>query len=1048
MRETKKRISHMFSLVLCMALLFDPLATMAQGLEGEQSLGNYLVSVEKNEHGTISMDRDKTKSTDSADIYEYKPGDLVQVTIVPAAGWELRELQVKDEDGNPVSNEKKSEGKYEFIMPEQIVEIKGIFTEIVTSQESEETEKDENEELDKSENPDTSSDEDGEMDDYSANDSGNKEDEDMETDQAEVVAEKPVQEKKEMEEETEETSNLVQSVPIGANNVKNVLRAARANTITNTGSVSYMGHQVGSFLINGEPAFCLEHDKSTPPTGTEFQERTYNDSDVLKVLYYGWGGPKQWSGLTSYEKGWVLTSLALSYYYSGSGSLNFRPDGPVAQEIGFADFIEYIESNPTPDVTQLKLSTSYTESYLSSDKTYQRTENITFTADAQNTITIPLPSGVTLVNVTTGRNGTGNVTIKGGDTFYLRAPLSMNGTWNSRNLYGSMGKLQPIVAVTTSDSIQDLVYGRYITDPNSYVSFSVKWVQMGDIQITKFLGSEDELKEPAVGVEFTLTHQETKEKVVITTDQNGVATTENRDEYPIGRLIGGDWLVEETKSVEGYKPLDPFTVTIYGQGQVFSYIAEDKEIFAALRVEKVDEDTGLRITASGATFKIVDDAGNDIEWTDYSPDKQTFTEFTTDANGQFTLPNQLPYGDYQLVEIQAPEGYVLAEPLDFTVDAYFDWETPLTVTAENKAAMGKIQIEKLDAETGDALSGVEFDIIAKENIVTGDGTIRATEGELVDTITTDLAGKAESKELYLGSYTVKEKRTRPGYVLDETGRDVTLTYQDQNTPLVYESLTVENQPTTVIITKTAQGQEKPLEDVKFWIWNKGMESEDIDPGFGLRELQTTDENGQITIKYLQPGTYCIQEAETLPGYILDDSIREFVIDEKGQVQIDPAVETIGNDYTKLYISKQDAATGEELPGAKLEVIDKETGEVIEKWTSTEEQHYIEALPAGDYILRETMAPEGYEVAQEVHFTVKNTGEIQRVVMKDELLEGTIQTSTPDHFRDGSNTNGFGAVKTGDQAPILLLTIVGSVAALVIGRILYQKRKEKKNEEQA
>lgn len=1047
MAKTKEYISHFISILLCMVMLLQPLSVMAQDPVTGQSSNKYTVTVGKNDYGTLSIEKEKVKSNDKEDIYEFQPGEKIQVTVDSSEGWELQELQVTGKDGSSVSNEKTSNGQYEFSMPEQEVKIDGIF--VKTAALEEEPQKPEGEEQE-------------ETDDFE-----NTEESIQETDESEDTAEKKPDEEesqnnqdKTVTEDTSESttgseegkavssSTLNQSMLIGKNNVKNVLKAARANTITNTGSVSYMGHEVGSFLINGEPAFCLEHDKSTPPTGTEFQERTYNDSDVLKVLYYGWGGPKQWSGLTSYEKGWVLTSLALSYYYSGSGSLNFRPDGPVAQEIGFADFIQYIESNQTPNVTQLKLSTSYTESYLSSDKTYQRTENITFTADAQNTITIPLPSGVTLVNVTTGRNGTGNVTIKGGDTFYLRAPLSMNGTWNSGNLYGSMGKLQPIVAVTASDSIQDLVYGRYITDPDNYVSFSVKWVQMGDIQITKFLGSEDELKKPAVGVEFTLTHKETGEKVVITTDDTGVATTEDRAKYPIGRLIGGDWLVEETKSVEGYKPLDPFIVTIYGQGLVFTYIAEDKEIFAALRVEKVDADTGLRITASGATFKIVDDTGNDIEWTDYSPDKQTFTEFTTDENGQFTLPNQLPYGDYQLVEIQAPEGYVLAEPLDFTVDAYFDWETPLTVTAENKAAMGKLQIEKLDAETGDSLSGVEFDVIAKEDIVTGDGTIRATAGDVVDTMTTDLAGKAESKELYLGSYTVKEKKTRPGYVLDETGRDVTLTYQDQNTPLVYESLTVENQPTTAVFTKTAKGQDKPLEGVKFWVWNKGMESEDIDPGFGLRELQTTDEKGQITLKYLQPGTYCIQEAETLPGYILDESIREFVIDEKGQVQIDPAVATIGNDYTKLYISKLDAATGEELPGAKLEVIDKDTGEVIETWTSTEEQHYIEALPAGDYILRETMAPEGYEIAQEIQFTVKNTGEIQRVVMKDELSEGTIQTSTPDHFRDGSNTNGTGGVKTGEYAPILMLTVIAGASALVIGGILYRRRKGEKNEEQA
>ena len=216
------------------------------------------------------------------------------------------------------------------------------------------------------------------------------------------------------------------------------------------------------------------------------------------------------------------------------------------------------------------MSTSYTESYLSEDKKYQRTENITFSADAQNSITLPLPAGVSLVNVTTGAEGTGNVTVYGGQTFYLKAPLTMRGTWESGNLYGSLGKFTSILCVTGSNNLQNLGYGQYITDPDHYVNLSVKWVQMGDIKITKFLGSDEELKNPAVGAEFTLTHQETGEKVVIVADENGVATTEDRENYPIGRLEGGEWLVEETKTPEGFKTIDPFKVNI--NHSIFLYI--------------------------------------------------------------------------------------------------------------------------------------------------------------------------------------------------------------------------------------------------------------------------------------------------------------------------------------------------------------------------------------------------------------------------------------------------------------------------------------------
>ena len=239
------------------------------------------------------------------------------------------------------------------------------------------------------------------------------------------------------------------------------------------------------------------------------------------------------------------------------------------------------------------------------------------------------------MNETTGAVGTGNVTVKGGDTFYLKAPLTLNGTWKSGKLYGSMGKFQSVLMITGGSGMQNLGQGRYgAVDPNNYVELTVKWVQMGDIKITKFLEGKDEVKVPAAGAEFTLIHKETGQKVVIKANADGVATTEDRKNYPIGRLIGGIWTVTETKTPAGFKPIDPFEVTISGQGQVFPFIVEDKQIRAALQVVKVDESTGQIIKASGATFKIVDEKGNDVEFVDYSPHKvtlQSLRQMKTDS---------------------------------------------------------------------------------------------------------------------------------------------------------------------------------------------------------------------------------------------------------------------------------------------------------------------------------------------------------------------------------------------------------------------------------
>ncbi|MFQ8899913.1 MAG: thioester domain-containing protein [[Clostridium] scindens] len=193
-----------------------------------------------------------------------------------------------------------------------------------------------------------------------------------------------------------------------------------------SGPVTYRGVSVGQFTINGQIAFCLEHKKTSPTTGTSFHEEIYNDANIRKTLYYGYQGHEQWAGFSGdHAQGVVVTTCALSYFYSGSGSLGGNPflgDNWLAP---LGDFIRFVQSAPDVGITDISLSKTYTESYLSDDKTYQRTENITLNADTKNTITVPLPSGVTLVNVTTGAEGAGNVSVKGGDTFYLKAPLNM-----------------------------------------------------------------------------------------------------------------------------------------------------------------------------------------------------------------------------------------------------------------------------------------------------------------------------------------------------------------------------------------------------------------------------------------------------------------------------------------------------------------------------------------------------------------------------------------------------------------------------------------------
>lgn len=1035
-KKTKQRISAWAAGLLSVMLALQPLEVFAEDNQ-EQTPVSYQLTITKPDNGMISVeslnDDDIVSNEEGKIAYSVDAGEEVKLMISADEGYTVTSIEIKDEQQNDIAAEVTENGAvYAFDMPEKNVYVNSSMEAIATEPSEPSNEDQENspeqEEEKKNEVPDPVT---GNVNEPSEEDKNSSVD---------------LEETEEVKEEDASTENL------GANLLNTALFASprAAATITYLGPVTYKGVSVGKFLVNGGLAFCMEHQKTSPPTGTSFSEQIYNDANIRKVLYYGYGGPKQWPGFSGDEaQGIVVTTNALSYFYSGPGSLNGNPFLADNWLAPLGDFLRFVQSASDISSAEMSLSKSYTESYLSDDKTCQRTENITYNSSAENKITIPLPADVTLVNVTTGAQGTGNVTVKGGDTFYLKAPLKMNGTWNSGNLYGSMGKFQSVLCVTGSSALQNLGQGRYgAVDPDHYVNLSVKWVQMGDIKITKFLGSDDELKTPATGAEFTLTHKETGEQVVITVDDTGTATTEDKDKYPIGRLIGGDWLVEETKTPEGFKTIDPFTVTVYGQGQVFSYIAEDKEIYAAIRVVKADESTGNVIAESGATFKIVDEDGNDMEFTDYSPSKVTFTEFTTDENGQFTLPERLPYGKYKLVEVQAPTGYLLCDPIEFTVDEMHEWEVPVVLTAEDENVMGKLQLTKTDEETGEPVKGVEFEIIAAEDIVTGDGTLRASKGDMVDTVTTDKDGKAESKELFLGKYVAKEVKTLPGYVLSQEEYPFELAYKDQNTELVYGSLDVKNKPTTIVITKKAQGKDRVLEGVKYNLWNEGMESE-IDPEFTFKEIYTTDENGQIKLQYLAPGNYKIQEKETIPGYVLDDTVYKFTVDDNGMIVLadaeEPAEEgnlTLENDFTKVSISKQDATTGKELPGAELELTNKDTGKLVEKWTSGEEPHYIEELPEGNYVLKEAIAPEGYKVSQDVEFKVASTGEVQKVVMKDEVKDGTIRTSMPNNFRSGSSTRGStsGRVKTGDAVPIIALVFVMIIAAGVVVRMIWKRKR--------
>ncbi|EHW6680062.1 hypothetical protein K2003_002875 [Listeria monocytogenes] len=384
-------------------------------------------------------------------------------------------------------------------------------------------------------------------------------------------------------------------------------------------------------------------------------------------------------------------------------------------------------------------------------------------------------------------------------------------------------------------------------------------------------------KQALQGAEFTATLKSTG--VVAQTqitDLNGAASFTG--------LPYGTYVVSETKTPVGYKSVADFEVTISEEGQKFHYILEDKVIEAKVKIVKKDIETGKVIPLSGATFKVKDSEGNFITQHVNYPSDKDITEFVTAADGTLVLPETLVYGDYTLVEVKAPNGYLLnKEEIPFTVSAENDGQM-ITLDFSDAPAKGKVKgiktKEVIDQEksTQDKVvykqapaANIEFDVVAKENITTPDGTVRAKKGTVVDHLKTDKDGKFESnKELYLGKYQLVETNL-PSEYRELKPVDFTLNYKDDQTQIVWANVNVKNM----------------LKKGEVEVSKKDITGDDELPGATLnikgKDIDLTWVSTNDNKKYTLPdGDYVLTEKIPNPGYKLNQKAVPFTV-KNGQL---------------------------------------------------------------------------------------------------------------------------------------------------------------------
>ena len=502
-----------------------------------------------------------------------------------------------------------------------------------------------------------------------------------------------------------------------------------------------------------------------------------------------------------------------------------------------------------------------------------------------------------------------------------------------------------------------------------------------------------------------------KTYAVITTDENGRAIT---DYLPYGK-----YLVRETKTPKDYMTAPDFTVSVtkdsseYNELEQVKLVSVNNKPFASyVKLVKVDEDTGKKVTLNSASFKIKDAQGNYVVQKVSGTKVDTFTTNSDNEiipvveKGTVTLPLMLNAGTYTIEEIKTPKGFLdLERPVEFVISSTYDYDVDedadpiVEVKIRNKQPKGEIKLNKtvmdLDTDTDlvdrSDLSKIQFVLKAKEDIYSSiDGSLMFEKDSV---ITTENSGAIVNTGSEVGngiyalsldghldifnlpmstkgaSYYLQEVKTLDGCVLDTTQYDAVFKQSDFTTKNYIKSFDVENKTTDFEFNKTDVTGDKEVEDAQLTITDEDGNVVD----------QWTSTDKVHSIEGLVVGkTYTLSETVTAKDYVKATDIK-FTVKNSSEL------ETVTMKDKQVFVSKTTVG-GEEVTGAHMQIID-EDGNIIDEWYSEGKSHIANGLEEGKtYTLHEDLSPLGFNLANDFTFEVTKEKENQTVEMIDTVTE--------------------------------------------------------------